>query len=295
MKQQVITVTLLVVLAVLTTSCHREPKLVKTEDVTFELGFVPTAYPQCFVDGEEEYMAFANFATNRKIVLFKSDGTRVAEIRTDSLSAKTRTEYLGFFFACRDTVLVLSKYSNQVAILDGKGDILKMLDYQSLLSHEMELSVPLSYYHGRVCIGAMFGGNNWTTPEECMQGWRRHPRLMVHRIAGEEAPSLQVHHFYDQFAKPTDDISEGNRMLLMEDKNIIWSQYCDTLYVYDMEGELLQKEAVASDYIKTKLTPASIYDSWTDFQLTNRIVQEGSYISKLCYDPYQVDLAPGEV
>ena len=44
---------------------------------------------------------------------------------------------------------------------------------------------------------------------------------------------------------------------------------------------------VESDYIKTKLTPASIYDTWADQQLGNRITQEGSYIDKLCFDKYR--------
>ncbi len=268
--------------------CYGQPKLVKTEDVTFKLGFVPTAAPQCFVDGNEEYMAFANLSSNKEIALFKPDGTRVATIHTDSLAMKTRSDYVGFFFACRDTVLVLSKYSNLLAILNGNSDILNVLNYQELLAHdEMELSVPLFYNNGQIRIGAMFGGNNWKTPEECRQGWSRYPRLMAYRIAGDEAPSLQVRNFYDQFAKPTDDISEGNRMLLMEDKSIIWSMYCDTLYVYDLDGKLQQKAAVESDYIKTKLTPASIYDTWADQQLGNRITQEGSYIDKLCFDKYR--------
>lgn len=277
--------------------CRKGGTLTAVGEVVFPLGFTTTAAEQCFEYGGEEYMAFANLSSNKEVSLFRPDGRKVLSVDIRPLIEKTKTNYVTFFFAAPDTLLLLSRYSNLVAAVDSNGNPLFVWDFQKLLfKNAVELAPPLYYLAGNLRVGTLFssykayytlGLRDSNLDKECDVGWYYRPHIMTCSHLPNGEIEFQADSLYPRFAGSDKDVTEFNRMLCLDTMNIVWSTYCDSLYLYDLSGKLKKVVGIHSDHIAARLTPPTHVASSKNLDLRSEIAREGSFIRSLLYDKYR--------
>lgn len=90
-----------------------------------------------------------------------------------------------------------------------------------------------------------------------------------------------------QFTKRNDQALEPPLSCITDSHVIVFSHYCDTLYVYNQQEEILKKVKVNSKYNPPNCRPRSFEDCRKNMDLINENLKEHGFIARLKHDPYR--------
>jgi len=263
------------------------------DTVAFNVGF-PSANINYSEYNEKEYIAFADFRTTKKIVLFDIQGKLLYAIPVDKLLENGKTILISFDIISPDSIALLTAYTNNVLLINSMAEMIYKKDYSPLLLEGIELWTPICFDKKflRVCINYLDHNlPKYPSKEDFVNSNAR--GLSFYNLMADTAfytdakPILQLDSIYCRFASEKQFTTEGNHILMLDSLNIFYSAYSDTLYVYNLAGQLKKTVVVKSDYTTTRINPITYEQYWQDNELLNRNFLKNGFIDKLLWDKYR--------
>lgn len=279
------------ILCACSTSIDQEQKrLIKIKEITFPLGFAPSRMNH-FEDENHEFFGFLDYQTFKKFSVFNSKGDFIYSFSIKELMERSGRQFNSFSFQSIDTIAFLSRSgTNHLVVLDSIGNVLLEKDYSFLYKKEVSIYAPFILSNN--VIRAVINYHDTIPVTKIDREYYKNffnKKIQFYNVMmdtlftlGTE-PSLQIDSFYSRFTTDEEWSTEVNKILYLEDKNIIYSAYSDSIYSYDLKGKLLNIKPIISKKHKLRVNPLSI-DGKLDI-VEN--IDKHTHISHLLWDKYR--------
>lgn len=303
----VITSTIIVLFCVSFTSCAPDKKYVYSfaplRTIDFTIGF-NTWDANCENIDSIEYISFADFRTNQKIILSTVSGINpeMIIIPLDSFLNKG-FQITSYEIINRDTLLLVEDYARRVFHLDFNGKLIKVYDFNEACA------APVSFdlYSSRMGVGSegkgdlifhcMFNsyndltGNNYRNNMELLINEQRKSPYFF-RVNDLFSDSITydfgLDNFYARFTNSSDLFFESPHYLLNDSLIYVFSNYSDTLYVLDaLDLKIKQLHQIKSDYSEIGYQPATLEGRKLDPNLVNDLGRAKGFIQQIEIDQHK--------
>jgi len=115
-------------------SINSNHELTLNKSYIFDTGFrSPTIIKKTFLLDNEEFVAFSNFETHKKIVLHSLDSKNTIHIPLDEIISK-KEKIMSFDITSKDSIFIRTQYTNRIYLINGLGEILDEIDCNNFLS-----------------------------------------------------------------------------------------------------------------------------------------------------------------
>lgn len=269
-----------------------KPKL-STEQVEYNVDF--GSEPYYYQQDGVGYLALARFKSGRKVSVMDVDGQLLFSFKLDSLMNKYNSRFISLAFVSKDTLALLTEYTNKIIYVDRNGTDIYIKDYSYLLLEGLnELYGKIIFHDGSVYTGLEYNDTiNYTGSREqnMIQS-----NTLIHRASqvlkdthpfSEDQPEILVDNFNNRFVADNHLTLEGNKFIINKDKIINLSGFSDTLYIYNLSGELMDTKKVQSIYYNSKINSVTIQAHIKDSELFISNTRKSGFILKLIWDPYR--------
>ncbi|CAN5458799.1 hypothetical protein BH10BAC1_BH10BAC1_08670 [soil metagenome] len=262
----------LLMLSLLAASCDKTlNKAEVKKEIEFNIGFNYSTHGVFYnKSNATEYIYFADYTSKKCLKIFSLDGELV-----DSISLKSAVEELDeinrISIISPDTIVINSRYSNKIAILNKKGICWKRLDLDTLLNdkngnhYEIGCSIPNILKDGSLLFRSYFKYNthdllNKTEPEDQL-GYMKYfykncytsPRLIKVTNIYSERPTVTfaLHNFYKNISPSPDIITESPNYSVLNNFVFDFSVFSDQLFQINSKTLTIEKKI----QIKSKYSP----------------------------------------
>lgn len=265
-------------------------KLIKVDEIAFPVGYAPSRI-NYFKKDNYEIFGFLDYQTFKVFSVFTSKGEFIYSFSINELMKNSEKQFNSFSFQSIDTIAFLSKSgTNRLVLLDSVGYLLLDKDYSFLREKEASIYAPFILNNNIIRTAVNYNDTIPVTKldRDYYQNFFTNKilfyNLMTDTVTSyNSAPSLQIDSFYSRFTKNDEWSTEANKILFLKDKNIIYSAYSDSVYIYDIQGNLMSIKHIKSKNHKLYVNPISI-DENTD--VVENIAKNTS-ISYLLWDEYR--------
>ena len=261
------------------------------DEVSYNVGFRSANICHSEYNGKE-YVAFADFITYKTIAVYDILGSHINKIDMTDLITKMGRP-ITYTMISNDTIILLMDKTNIVYIIDKNGNIIGVKDYSVLEPYGVELSPPIYINNNNFRTSIFYDEDfhegytkdmisSFRAKEHCFY------RLMVDTtFYGKESPLLQMDSTYNRFVANDGCIQEGNHILMMENQNILYSAYSDSLYIFSINGYLVQIKKIKSDYGRPMFVPSTYNELRKDPAVSTRQFKNNVSICDLLWDKYR--------
>ncbi|WP_343603704.1 hypothetical protein [Fluviicola sp.] len=216
---------------------------------------------------KNEFISFADFVTAKKIHFHTIDGKQKWSIDLKQLMDSEKEKFIYYHVVSPDSILLLSKYSNRIYLINQKAEVLKKLDYSRLLMEGIEF-VPPIYVQGNTVFHAF---NNYpvkqlTTQEEQLnwelESFGKNCIAQTSLKDESQTPEYIGQNLFNRFIKRNEILADGVHFYLNQSKIYYHSAYSDTIYsitkdqirplfkVQSEIGKIFLKPSTRSEYVK---------------------------------------------
>lgn len=277
-------------------SCsHEKSKLVEVGSVSYQFRF-PSGNFKINIFDDKEYVAFADFVTNKEISVFDIDGFHKYSIDLESLMIDNSVRFISFTFQHPDTLLLLGRYNNKVYQIDKSARLLKIFDYAELVSKNVELLPPVSFSNGILKVGLVYAREDIEPDISKREAWIANNMLRLTSpvlfIDSNVYDTLKNHtfqfkSFYERIARSDQWPIEGNPIKVIDSLTVLASSYSDSIFIYVHKLNLIESVQVASKYTDISLTPRTYEEIEADDGAINATFLEHGFISDIHFDRYR--------
>lgn len=266
------------------------------EELNFNTGFYSGNIQKEKVDNNE-YLAIADYETHAEIVLFNPEADTVQTISLKAIK-DLNERVLAHEIVSYDTVLVLSRHTNNLYFLNHEGKIWKHLYLGSnlgndqyelsrisspgfLLSNKKSAVFSLSY------LGADLPPNYrfWDNPELFQSNKLNAPQLVYVKdiFADSLEYSFHLAGFQRQFLTENNYTAEGFGMHEVSNGFLYTSSFSDTVYYFNRDFQLQQKIQITSRYNKGYIEPPTLNEAKRNLEVLNERYANQGCIKRLVY------------
>ena len=311
MKKKQIWLILIFATGVLFSSCETntnnqadgDVKMLKAGSVEFKLGYSPSSSGTVSLSNRE-YLYFGDTRTFKCIDIVSFDGTLFSKIPLNEIT-NLGHQINDFYIKSIDSILVLSLYSNQLFLINNKGNILKQIDLNRLFKQGKEYGLYSSifqdfYFKGKILLNGHLNVLNEPDP---FKDWVQFSKYLNSKIYSEpyffqisnvftDSMSLNtgLDGFYLNFVTPDYEAVEGPHYYHTEDRLFCLSGYSDKIYEIDpYTFKIIKQFTVSSDFTKVSESPVPINkqtEGKIEFLLSNNGQTQGA-IGNLLFDKYR--------
>ncbi len=137
---------------ILLASCSQshQKELFRSEEktLTFRTGF-PAYNLNYFTDSQQrEFVSFADFITFKKISFHSLNNNKKWSVNLGSLMDTEKVAFIHYRVISADSILLLTKNTNQFFLINRKAEVLRRTDFSKLLSEGIEF-VPWVYFENQ--------------------------------------------------------------------------------------------------------------------------------------------------
>ncbi len=259
------------------------------DTLSFNVGF-QTGNIKYTEQNGQEYLAFCEFITFKQIKVFNLKKKLLYATSLKPIMKKEKVSLIGFDFIAPDTLGLLSYHKNKVFIINNQSDIIFKKDYTPLFLKNAMLFAPLDFKNNFIRTGVLyFNRNKQISYNEYNVNKLNFSRLMSDtNIYDSIPPSFQIDSIYPRFMSNDELAHEGCNILMTDSLNIFYTAYSDSLYLYNLSGELKKIIAVKSDYVQPACVKAVTYERYLDdSDLPNRNLRTNGFIYDVLWDKYR--------
>jgi|SRR5690554_5110588 len=285
---------LVLILSFACTTSYKETTktLTKIDDVIFKVGYYPSQINHLELEDDNEIFGFLDYSTFKKLSVFNENGEFIYSISLKPLMQRSYKQFNSFSFQSIDTVAFLSASGgNVLMIMDSSENILLEKNY-SFLQREKEASIYSPFIINNNVIRSAVNYDDTLPLIKVDEDYYRDffsKKIYFYNIMTDtlfkkqSSPQLQADSLYSRFTSMEQWSTEGNKILFLDNKNIIYSAYSDSVYIYDLKGKLISVKQVYSNNRRIYASPISIED---DKSLTD-LFRNSTYISYILWDKYR--------
>ena len=278
-------------------------KMLKAGSVEFKLGYSPSSIGTVSLSNRE-YLYFGDTRTFKCIDIVSFDGSVFSKIPLNEIT-NLGHQINNFYIKSIDSILVLSLYTNQLFLINNKGNILKQIDLNSLFKGGKKYGLKSSlyqdfYFKGKILLKGFLNVLNEPDP---FNDWVQFNKYLNRKIYSEpyffqisnvfsDSMSLNtgLDGFYLNFLTPDYEALESPLYYHTENRLFCLSVYSDKIYEIDpYEFKIIKQITVASDFTKVSEAPVPINkqtEGKTEVLISNNGQTQGA-IRKLLYDKYR--------
>lgn len=260
----------------------------------FVTGFGPSS-PEVFEDDGKEFIVFSDYVTAQEIQIFNlNDQSLFCSVPLDEIIASGQM-IAGHTVVNRDSILVLCEYTNQLILINRKGEKIKQVDLNKYLNQDTAYALfsrtPILTKDGTIYSGVMLdyytnlSRGMFKTPEEKIMLEKHTPYLVA--INGFFSDSIIVQHglrnFYARFVRPEGTQMERPKIELLNNRMFMYSNFCDT--IYEINPQIMEIEnsyPIRSEYSVLGYETATYKESLSG--LHNEHAKIEGRVVKLFYD-----------
>jgi len=288
---------LIIILIISSCSSNRTNKktLKKIDEIDFPVGFAPSVIKHFAYNGEE-YVGFADFKSFKKIKLFNINARSQYSFSIKDIIKNELVYINGLSFSSPDSIALLSSSgTSKLFIVNKKGEVIYKKDYSFLKGQETALYPPIEFKGNQIRVGLSYYGKE-NTPALSKEYYdnffkdKNESYIMMSDtlFRGHTLPTLQMDSLYMRFIPKSVNNTEMNHLLYLDTKNIFYSTYSDSVYEYDLNGQLKEVFSIKSTKTKTKVNPISISEMMMDKNnLFIKNIEDNSYIALLLWDKFR--------
>jgi hypothetical protein len=277
--------------------------MLKAGSVEFKLGYSPSSIGTVSLSNRE-YLYFGDTRTFKCIDIVSFDGSVFSKIPLNEIT-NLGHQINNFYIKSIDSILVLSLYTNQLFLINNKGNILKQIDLNSLFKGGKKYGLKSSlyqdfYFKGKILLKGFLNVLNEPDP---FNDWVQFYKYLYRKIYSEpyffqisnvfsDSMSLNtgLDGFYLNFLTPDYEALESPLYYHTENRLFCLSVYSDKIYEIDpYEFKIIKQITVASDFTKVSEAPVPINkqtEGKTEVLISNNGQTQGA-IRKLLYDKYR--------
>ncbi len=261
------------------------------DEISYNVGFRSANICHYEYNGKE-YVAFSDFRTFKCIEVFDIFGSHVNKIDLADMVTKTGRP-ITYSMISNDSIFLLMDQTNIVYIIDNKGNIIGVKDYSELKSYGVELLPPI-YINNNNFRTSIFYDEDFHDgyTENMISSFREKEHCFYHLMEdttfyGDTPPLLQMDSIYNRFVAKDGCIQEGNHILMMKSQNILYSAYSDSLYVFSINGDLVQVKNIKSDYGRPMFVPSTYDELHKNPIISTEQFKNNISICDLLWDKYK--------
>lgn len=266
------------------------------KELDFNVGFFSGNIQKQIIDGEE-FLAVADFESHSKMVLCNTVADTIATFSLKEVKALNES-VLACEIVSLDTILVLTKYTNNLYFLNREGKIWKQRSLDSnlgddrfelgrmaapafLLSNKKSAIFSLSYLGNDLPSNYQF----WDKPADFQRNKLNAPQLVFVKDIFADSLEFSFHldGFYLRFLNENHYTAEGFGMYEVPGGFLFSSSFSDTLYFFDNNFQLQQQAAIPSNYSKGYILPPTLEETQANMQVLNDRYANQGCIKRLAF------------
>lgn len=262
-------------------------------NVLFNIGY-PRTTGGLFSYRGNEFKFYADFITRNKISLYTIKGKLVYTLSVKELMTKNNCKFISACFISPDSIALLTKYSNNVFIVNQEGKLLYKKDYSPLLLKGYQFAPPFQIDDKMLRVTLHFNDPDFHingTIEDKRSSRKRskesYKLVCDTNFFSVANPVMQIDSMYNRFSTYKQLTSEGNHFTFLGKENIFTSGYSDTIYIFNLMGQLIKTKAVFSKYYNTKMVPITYNDFANNPSSLNINYRKYGHISEILWDKYR--------
>ena len=231
------------------------------------------------IDGHD-FFVFADYRTNKELTIYDREGTLHSKIGFDSL-CYMEGRYFKDCYVTDSVILLVTEVKDHVLTLNHNGE-LKALHYYDNIRDIKDVEFnPTAYLQDSLFyVSADSYDRNMGLKLSDGVIW------CDNRNDTNEMWCV-IDSFYSRFLKSGDIAVEFTEFLIMDSVIVLTSQYSDSIYLYNMSGNLKDAIRVKSHYFTTKANPVTEDMCAKDHDAINHNLWYNSWIYKIVYDKYR--------
>ena len=263
-------------LSISSISCGHKLQLVETDRIVSlpsERGF---DFCQGLEIGGYDYFVFTSFRTKKEVVLYNCHGEVYRRLSIDSLCRKEGI-YLCDCYATPNKIILREVGENSVFEIDHNGELLNRYDY-TYLSDVCGMKIHRPKLHQDSVLFMVTDSyrlNMGINPTEAVL-WKANLKR------GSEIEPL-IDSFFCRFLDKGYTCSDYPIFTIADTSILIATAFCDTIYQYNLDGELVGLVPVDSRFFDAKI-PSIPVERILDI---NETWMQNSWIEDIIYDPYR--------
>lgn len=237
---------------------------------------------------KREYVSFADFVTAKKIQFHTLDGKQKWSINLKSLMHSEKEKFIYYQVVSPDSILLMSKYTNRIYLINKQAEVLKKLDYSRLLVAGIEF-VPPIYVHGKTVFHAFnkYPINTLSTQEEQVNWeYKSYQKGCIALTSLEDEsriPEYIGQNLFNRFIKRGEILADGVHFYLNKSKIYYHSAYSDTIYSIS-KNQVRPLFRVQSEMGKIYLTPSTREAYNKNTNCINEAYLKQAFITSILFD-----------
>ncbi len=235
---------------------------------------------------EGKFLSFSDLRSRKRIDVFTLKGKKVKSIDLSPLINKVKI--LGYDIVSLDSIILLSKYTNKVFLINDKCEVLFKKDYSNLLLKSIELYPPINFENNVLKCGISFSDINF--PEKpVLDDYIASNKISIHfpklfiDSSFDENSENNYHFFLDsissRFIKKDEVGLEGIDVYFHNDNVYYISAYSDSVYVINNKNELIRVKSLRSENFTLK--PSKYKDFIHNMNIPNEEYKKNGFIWSL--------------
>lgn len=240
------------------------------------------------VFNKTEYVSFSEFRTWKDIQLFRMDGKRTWLLKLDEVDEFKHVDFIDYTLINPDSILLLTKNTNVVYLVNSDGKVLQKKDYSALLLDKIELLPALIYDNQKIYLTIMQGAKNRLESLDDYLNYSKtkleSPKVFIDSnfFDSNSSYSQELYGFYKQlgsFEYLYPDL--GGRFNVFDHTHFCYfSNWTDTVYFYNNQFKLTKKLHIDPKTTAVTLKPITWKQHLNSSDDVNNTFIENSFITK---------------
>jgi len=222
------------------------------------------------------------------------DGQHLFTIPLQQLMEAENERIISFDYVNKDTIVLLSKYTNKIFIVNYLGELIFKKDYSKFALKNIELYPPTKLLGKKIFLGAEYQdidlANSNVSPIEDYDRRNQSPQIFIDNnlFSSTYDVSLKLPFFYSRFSKLAGAMNlEGNKFDFSPIQFSIHSIYSDSVYFIDENFNNLKPYCIKSDFFELNLKPISILKEMKESGAININTAKSNFVFSFNYDKYR--------
>lgn len=287
------TVTFVILLLFVSGCSQKDPGKtlrLKEELLTYENSFPAYNLAHFTNSDNQEFLSFADFVTHKQILFHALDGSKKWSVDVKPLMNREKEKFICYHIISADSILLLTKYSNKLYLIDRNATILKKFDYSGLLARGIEFA-PLIYSENKFIYLTLnhYPVRRLNTPNDInewsAQAMRQEQIGRLEIGKDDQTIAYFGKNLINRFLASEDIDAQGTYYVVNREKIYYFSPYTDTLYaIHENKTEPLVK--ITSQIGKIHVTPSTREQYNRDADCINKAYVQQAFICEVLFDNY---------
>lgn len=242
-----------------------------------------------FTDSQQrEFVSFADFVTYKKMSFHALNSDETWSISLDSLMNAEKVKFVHYHIISPDSILLLTKYTNQFYLINRKAEVMKKINLSGLLIRGIEFVPPVYFGHNTISFAVNHYPTGKLSTQTEIDDWNARSMKMEQigklEIGTESGhPTYSGKNLISRFLHPNDLDAQGTYYIVNKQQVYYFSPYSDTIYlIHENRIEPLVK--ITSRIGKIHITPSSRKQYNENSNCVNEAYIRQSFICEVLFD-----------